>query len=134
MKTKSYSYGDWSWKTYLKKVGSGWETGFLFDGKPIFVGNFIYPQEASRWYALMNREISSFAKTYKVGSNFPAAWFKSFFSNHLYRFYYAYLDKLFAKYNRSYQAAVSRDVRRYKQFAKKFSPPPSEKPYQLRSA
>jgi hypothetical protein len=120
MKTKTFASGKYACRTYYKTVGNGFETGFAFGGRTYFVGNFIHAKEATTWYNLMNREIYKFARKYTVGERFPASWFANFVKNHLYKTYYAYLDRLFARYNRDYQRACTRDIRRYQQMKKNY--------------
>jgi hypothetical protein len=121
MKTKTYSTGKINCRTYCKPVGNGWETGFVFNGRPLFVGNFIHQREANTWYGIMNREISRFAKKYTVGTHFPVTWFTSFVRNHLYRTYYQFLDRIFTRYNRTYNTAVIRDIRKYQRLRKSWT-------------
>ena len=113
MKYKTYKYGNYTCKTYYNKVGNGYECGFIFNGKTVFVGNFIYQPEATRWFGIMNREISKFAKKYTTGYKYPTSFMSEFVRNYLYRYYYAYLDKLFARYNRSYQKAYAKNTKYY---------------------
>jgi hypothetical protein len=121
MKTKTFSTGKYNCRTYWKPAGNGWETGFIFNGRPLFVGNFIHKNEATTWYATMNREITRFARKYTVSHQFPVTWFTNFIRNHLYRTYYQFLDRVFTRYNRSYSTAVVRDIRKYQRLRKTWS-------------
>lgn len=118
MKTKSYKYGPHRCKAYWKNVGRGYEIGFEFGNHPIFVGNFIHVKEATYWWNYMNKEIGSFAKKFGFGPNAPIAWYRQFFSSHLYKMYYSYLDREFTKYQKNYCKAWEKDEKRYKQFKK----------------
>jgi hypothetical protein len=118
MKTKTYRSGKLICRSYIKAVGNGWETGFIFNNKPIFVGNFIHSKEDNQWFVLMNKEILSFVRKYTVGSTFPETWFSHFIRNNLYKSYYLYLDRLFAKYTKNFNKLVLKDVRRYQQLKK----------------
>lgn len=120
MRTKTYRYGKFSCKTYWKTVGNGFETCFVFNGKCIFVGNFIHSQEANRWWGIMNHEIKRFGKKYTTGHCFPVNWVGNFLSNHLYRLYYLYLDRIFSKYNHTYKKALVKDLRTFRQMKKRF--------------
>ncbi|MGE4108142.1 MAG: hypothetical protein AB7F66_13080 [Bacteriovoracia bacterium] len=113
MKTKIYRNGKLVCKAYQKPAGMGWEVGFTFDGKNIFVGNFIHSSEANTWYRLMNHEVRGFSRRYKVGRTFPKSWFGNFLATHLYKTYYNYLDRVFTKYQRGFTTDFSRNVRRY---------------------
>ena len=125
--SKTYQYGDFSFKTYCKPVGQGWEVSLYCFGKPYFVGNFIHKKEAYAWWKTFNKEITSFAKTYWCSNETPQQWYCHFMTNHLYKKYYAFLDKLFSQYNKTYKTAVFKDVKKYKQMKKTWEP--SEKYY-----
>ena len=113
MKTKSYRYGKVTCKAISKAVGKGWETTFYFDGKAIFVGNFIHTKEANLWWTFMNREITRFARKYTVGYKFPVSWVSHFLKSHLYKEYYVFLEKLFVGYHREYRKAFNKDFRHF---------------------
>ena len=120
MKTKTYRSKGVSGKTYLKPCGNGFEVGFMVNGNAVFVGNFIHTKEANLWWSLLNREIRQFSRKYSVGRTFPLSWYKHFISNHLYKTYYSFLDRIFTRYNRDFERAVSKDVRKYQQIKKKW--------------
>ena len=46
MKSKTYRYGNVTFKAIHKAVGNGWETTIWYAGKPIFVGNFIHAKRS----------------------------------------------------------------------------------------
>lgn len=119
MKSKTFKYGNYTFKSYFKKVGLGYEVGFTFGTKTIFVGNFLYPQEATRWYGIMNREISRFGRQFTGNYKFPINYITQFCGNHLYSTYYMFLDKLFTQYTRNYKRAYQRDCRRFNQMKSK---------------
>jgi len=114
MKTKAYRNGTLRCRGYLKDAGNGWEVGFLWGAKPIFLSNFTRSSEANRWFALMNREVKNFARRHKVAPRFPKTSYGKFLSSHLYNAYFAYLDRLFARHQRVYSRAVVREQRAYK--------------------
>jgi hypothetical protein len=118
MKTKTFRNPKVTCKTYIKSVGHGWECGFVYGGKAVFVGNFVHHTEAKQWFSQMNREISRFASRYRVGSSFPKEWFGHFMKNHLYSCYYSFLDRVFERHTRSFHRAVSRDVKHYHKISK----------------
>ncbi len=122
MKTKTYKYGNWNLKAYFKAVGEGYEVGFHWDGKPLFVGNFVHAKEATRWWGTLNQEIKKFTKKYWSSSETSAVFYKKFFANHLYKTYYTFLDKWFAKYNTTYKIAFKRYEKQYKRLARKWEP------------
>ncbi len=108
--------------SYFTKAGEGWEVGFHLQGRSIFVGNFVHQKEATQWYTMMNREISTFAKKYPVGPKFPVSFWRTFLSNHLHVTYYRHLDRLFARHTQVYRKAVVRDLRRYSHLKKTWVP------------
>ena len=123
MRTKTFKCGKTPCKTYIKPVGKGWETGFVFNHSPAFVGNFIHSTEANRWFQMMNTEITRFGKRYTAGHKFPTPWLKTFISNQLYKTYYVYLDRLFTQYNRTYTKALSREVHKFHRMKRRYSTP-----------
>ena len=121
MKQKYFKHGTAKFgRSYLKSIGEGKEAGFEFKGKKVFVGNFIHSSEASAWYTLMNKEITTFAKRYPVGEKYPSQWYSKFIQHHLYSTYYKFLDKKFSQHTRTYQSAVKKDLTKYKKLRKKW--------------
>ena len=113
MKTKTYRNGTTTCRTYLKTVGNGWEVGFTFAGRNVFVGNFVHSAEATKWFGMMNREIRTFTARYKVGPGCPKSWYVHFVGKHLYNQYYHFVDKCSTKHTRTYKQAVTREQRKY---------------------
>ena len=113
-KNKTYKFGRNNIKCVCRPVGHGYEVSVKWDTKTIFVGNFVHSVEANRWWGQLNREIRSFCHTYWHTGKVTTAWYCNFFSNNLYKNYYAFLDKAFTKYNRDFARAVTRDVRKYR--------------------
>jgi hypothetical protein len=122
MKTASYRFGKFFFKAFFKPVGQGWEVSVTFDRKNIFVGNFIHRAEASTWWNIVNREIRTFTKTYWIANKAAKTWYGNFFSAHLYKNYYKYLDRLFARYQRTYSTQFSKNVRRYNSARRNWNP------------
>lgn len=120
MKTKTWRTGQFTCRTYQKPAGHGFEVGFIYDKKPLFLGNFIQSKEANQWYTQMNKEIRSFSKKYKVGKTFPKSWYRHFLTTHLYKSYYAFLDKVFKTQTRRVTKDLNRNVRQYKKLNKKW--------------
>ena len=118
MKSKKYTHGKYNFTSYWKAVGEGWEVGFFYGRDPIFVGNFIHQSEATQWFKIMNREITSFSKKYPVGTKFPFAWYCNFIKNDLYKCYYGYLDRVFARYNRDFKKNVYSFQKKYSKMTK----------------
>ena len=122
MTTKSFGPKNLDCWTYWEVAGEGYEAGFVFKGKTLFVGNFIHRKEASEWYKKMNTEITKFSKTYTFGPKFPVSFFKKFITNHLYSSYYTYLDKKFTSYRNQYSKAVTQHQKKYKTLTKEWAP------------
>jgi hypothetical protein len=122
MKSKTYRSGKASFRAYMKECGNGFEVGFNCGTKTAFIGNFLHAWEANQWYSLMNREIRTFSRRYKVGKNCPVSWYTHFISSHLYKKYYTFLNKVFVKHNRTYAQAVTRDTRKYNRLNRNWTP------------
>ena len=120
MKTKKFHFGNKYFKTYCKTVGHGWEVGVTFEGKTLFVGNFIHNNEATSWWAKMNKEVRWFSRTHKVYTKSTYAFYGRYMTNHLYKCYYTFLDKAFTKYTRTYNTACTRDFRKYRTMKRTF--------------
>ncbi len=113
-KTKNYSYCGYTFKAYCKPAGHGWEIGCYFDGKPLFVGNFVHKKEATQWWTEFNHTMKSFFAKYEFPHKGPTQWMTKFFTNYCYKAYYAWLDKSFAKYTKEYTKASKKDFVSYK--------------------
>lgn len=121
-KYKSYKCGPHSFKSYCKPVGKGYEVGFNYHGRNYFVGNFIHKAEATKWWATFNKEIQSFSKKFWVSNEMPFNWYCNFLSNHLYKCYYTWLDKMFMKYEVNFKKAYSKDYKKYMKMKKHSDP------------
>lgn len=113
-KTKDYNYYGYNFKAYYMNAGHGYEVGFTFDGKPLFVGNFVHKKEAMEWWKNFNNEIIYFFGKYDFPVKGPHQYMTKFFTNYIYTEYYAWLDKKFAKYNKEYAKAWKHDEKNYK--------------------
>lgn len=114
----------------MKPVGKGYEVGFMFGKKSLFVGNFVHKAEAIEWYAKMNAEYSHFSKKFWHDSKTvtAASFYHKFISNNLYKHYYDYLDKCFGKHTRSYHREFSKDLRTFNKIKKNW-PNKAAQPY-----
>ncbi len=113
-KTKNYKHYGYNFKAYSKPVGHGWEVGCYFEGKPVFVGNFIHKKEANQWWKEFNHQMKSFFAKYDFPTKGPHQWMTKFFSNYCYKAYYKFLDTAFSKYTREYNKAYQQDYKKYK--------------------
>ncbi|HVK61530.1 MAG TPA: hypothetical protein VM432_08270 [Bdellovibrionales bacterium] len=120
MKNATYWYGDFKCQAYCKTAGHGYEVGFYFGKNQIFVGNFIHKKEATKWWGIMNKELTKFTKRFAFSETASVTWYTKFFSHHLYKSYYSFLDTEFAKYQRTFNKAFKADARKYKTFSKKW--------------
>jgi hypothetical protein len=106
----------------MKPAGHGWEVGFEHHGAPLFVGNFVYQPEATAWFKIMKKEISKFSKRYPVGKTFPVRWYQKFISDYLYKCYYYYLDRVFAKHTRTFTTKFNKEFGTYRKLSRKWTP------------
>lgn len=120
MKETYYKFGDYKCHAYCKQAGHGWEVGFWVGQNCVFVGNFIHQKEATKWWGTLNKEVKSFTKHYGFGEGASFAWYKKFFSTHLYKTYYTFLDSEFAKYHRTFDKAWKQDAKKYSTLKKKW--------------
>ena len=129
---KTYKYGDLTFKTYFKPVGQGFEVSFYCGAKPYFVGNFVHKKEAQMWWRIFNTEITNFAKKYWCSDETNHQWYCTFMTNHLYKMYYTFLDKMFARYTVNFKKATFKDIKKYNKIKKTMAP--SEKYYFQKAA
>ena len=122
MKSTTYHFAGTILKAQFRTVGQGWEVSVNYGKKTVFIGNFIHKEEAIKWWTAMNSEIRSFTKTYWIANKSSTTWYATFFSNHLYKCYYKFLDKVFAKYNKTFSHAVFKNVKKYKTLRKGWNP------------
>ncbi len=115
MTTTTYRYGKHTCKAYKKTVGQGWEVGFMFGNKTIFVGNFIHMKECNAWWTKMNTEVRKFSKRYALPKNASPAFFTKFMTSYLYKCYYSYLNNQFKTYTRTYTTTCKTMDRKFVQ-------------------
>jgi len=120
MKFKNYKFGQMTFKSYFKAAGQGYEVGVTYQGKNVFVGNFVHLTEARQWWTLMHKHMRSFVAQHEFVPTASTGWYLKFLGNFLYKPYYGWLDKTFAKYQKSYSKDFFRDNRKYKMLEKNY--------------
>ncbi|WP_413290998.1 hypothetical protein [Bdellovibrio sp. HCB337] len=133
-KTKSYKYGPYTFKSYCKPVGQGWEVGFTYQNRNYFVGNFVHKTEATKWWTLFNKEIVGFSKKFTMSADMPVTWYCNFLSNHLYTTYYTWLDKVFNKHETTFKKAYTKDFKRYMKMKKHMTTGTKHTGYNMKTA
>jgi len=94
--TKTYYWGDYTFKGYFKKAGNGYEIGYKFNNKNYFVSNFIDRSEAMKWWQMSQKYMQTFCKR-EFFPYMDKAFFGSFMGNYLYSHYYTFLKGVIAK-------------------------------------
>lgn len=119
-KNKHYKFGHMGFKTYYRPAGHGYEIGMTYEGKNIFVGNFVHKTEANYWWKQMNHDMKSFLHSYEYYPTASSTWYCKFVGNYMYKNYYAWLDKAFNKYTREFKKASASDYKNYKKYEKTY--------------
>ena len=119
-KMKNYTFGKMTFKAYCKPAGKGFECGITFQGKPVFVGNFIHKSEATKWWGLMSTYCAKFVNTHEFVPTAGYNWYCKYFANTLYKNYYMFLDKEFTKYQKTYSKNTVHFAKHYKKMEARF--------------
>ena len=119
---KTFKFGPYTFKSYYKPVGNGFEVGFTHKNRNYFVGNFVHQFEAKQWWGYFNAEIKSFATKNPVTSAMPFTWYCNFLSNHMYTCYYTWLDKMFTKHEFTFKKAYNKDYKKFMNYKKSYKP------------
>jgi hypothetical protein len=132
-KFKTYKCGPYTFKSYMKPVGHGYEIGFMYKGRTYFMSNFIHKTEATTWWTKFNKEIMSFSKKFYMANKMPFTWYCNFLGNHLYTCYYNWLETVFTKHETNFKRAFSKDIRKYRTLKKHMNPKTTH-PWTFRAA
>lgn len=113
--TKTFTCGDFTFKGYYVKAGTGWEIGYKFNNKTCFVSNFIDQDEAAQWWTLSQKWVATFCKT-EYFPNMNKAFFGSLMGSYMYTHYYNFLKTVITK-NHVYSTKIyKKDFAQYKKF------------------
>lgn len=113
--TKNFFYGDYTFKGYFVKAGTGWEIGYKFNNKNYFVSNFIDQAEAKKWWALSQKWMTTFCKT-EYYPNMNKAFVGNFVGNYMYTQYYSFLRGVISKNYTTSTKYYKKDFAQYKKF------------------
>lgn len=117
--TKAFHYGDFTFKGYFVKAGTGWEIGYRFNNKNYFVSNFIDHAEAKKWWALSQKEVRLFCRN-EYYPHMNKAFFGNFLGSYLYTHYYNFVRGVVAKHyhisHKSYKKDFALYTKQYKKF------------------
>ena len=120
IKNKNYKFGQLTFKSYCKNVGQGFEVGVTCQGKHVFIGNFVHDVEAQQWWKIMHTHLQSFCKHHDFVPTASVSWYCKYLGACLYKPYYGWLDKTFAKYTRTYTIQANKNYKQYKNFEKSY--------------
>jgi hypothetical protein len=113
--TKTFYCGDFTFKGYFIKAGTGWEIGYTFGGTKCFVSNFIDHAEATKWWAQSQKWMTTFCKT-EYYPNMNKAFFGKFMGNYIYTQYYNFLKGVVSKNYTFSNKNYKKDFAQYKKF------------------
>ena len=111
--TKTFQCGNYTFKGYFVKAGTGWEIGYKFNNKTYFVSNFIDQAEAKQWWTLSQKWMHTFCKT-EVYPTMNKAFFGTFMGNFLYTHYYNFLKGVISKNYTASAKVYKKDFATYK--------------------
>jgi hypothetical protein len=114
MKNKTYRYGKLQFRAYIKPVGQGYEAGLVFEGKSLFVGNFVHSAEANKWWGRMNLELRNFISRFKAADTVSKVWYCKFITAHINKCYYAFIEKQIVLHERKAERQFNSHARQYK--------------------
>jgi len=118
--TKSFTWGDYTFKGYFTKAGNGYEIGYKFNNKTYFVSNFIDRAEATKWWAMSQKWMTTFCKT-EYFPNMNKAFFGTFMGNYLYTEYYNFLRGVIAKNYTDFSKNYKKDFAKFNKFRNEYA-------------
>ncbi len=118
--TKTFTWGDYTFKGYFMKAGNGYEIGYKFNNKNYFVSNFIDYTEATKWWTMSQKCMTTFCKT-DYFPNMNKAFFGGFMGNFLYSEYYSYLRGVIAKNYTGFNKNYKKDYSRFTKFRNEYT-------------
>lgn len=118
---KSYEFAGYTFKSYYKTAGNGFEIGLMSGNQYYFVGNFINEKEAKKWWSFFNKEITSFYKKFEYSDEAPRDFYGKFMAQYLYKSYYKFLGTLFESYNQYYDKSYSQFSKKYDKMMKTYA-------------
>ncbi|MBX7230673.1 MAG: hypothetical protein K1X29_01175 [Bdellovibrionales bacterium] len=118
MTNKTYEFAGYTFKTYFKKAGQGYEIGLTSGGKTYFFSNFTSSKEANKWWSQFNKLITGFYKKFKYTDENPRQFYGEFMATYLYKAYYTFLTDLFRGYDRFYNKEFGQKYQKYERMMK----------------
>jgi hypothetical protein len=115
---KTYEFAGYTFKTYFKKAGHGYEVGLTSGSNTYFLGNFVNEKEARKWWGYFNKQVSSFYKKFSYNEEYPREFYGKFMGTFLYKEYYTFLADLFDGYDKYYDKQFDKSFQRYEKMMK----------------
>lgn len=113
--TKMFQCGEYTFKGYFKKAGTGYEIGYKFNNKNYFVSNFIDHDEAKKWWSLSQKYVTTFCKN-EFYPQMNVAFFGNFMGNYMYNHYYTYVKSVATKNYAWSHKNYKKDFARYTKY------------------
>ena len=118
--TKNFTWGDHTFKGYFIKAGTGFEIGYKFNNKNYFVSNFIDRSEASKWWMMSQKHMTTFCKN-DFSSEMNTTFLTSFFASYMKNHYYNFLKTVIAKNHDFSMKSYKKDFARYSKLSRTFA-------------
>ena len=115
MMMKNFTCGEYTFKGYYKKAGTGFEIGYRFNNKTYFVSNFIDQTEAAKWWTMSQKFMTTFCKN-EFYPHMDKSFFGTFMASFMYNHYYTFVKTMAAKHFTFSQKNYKKDFARYSKF------------------